>query len=424
MMPQRAGRGHGVKTTFEGGRDLLRPWRATRYAAGMPTLDVACPEPTLRTDGTSEAKPTCFSLGIMAWNEEDAIATALTSLLEQSVFALLAARGERAEIVVLPNGCTDRTADVARETIERLHAQHPHPDAFTARVCELEQPGRNNAWNRFVHEFSARESRAIFMMDADIVFHGADSLRNMITTLEADREAMVVTDRAHKEIEFKPVKNFRDRISLAISAMNGTNQGWFTGQLYGMRAHIARNLYLPRDFGAPDDGFFKQVICTDFLTRPQNLRRVARAPEAGHIFEAYTSVADVLKNQQRQMIGQTIVHVLLEYLKTRPHAERVNLAATLRREEARDPDWLKKLLGRHVAQARFFWQLFPGLLTFRFRRWANLGGWDRVKYLPFAVIGTAVTAISGWRAWRFLRSGNTHFWPKASRGALLQRAQA
>lgn len=365
--------------------------------------------------------PTCFSLGIMAWNEENAIGTALTSLLQQSVFALLAARGERAEIVVLPNGCTDRTAEVARATIERLRADHPYPDAFTARVCELEQPGRNNAWNRFVHEFSARETRAIFMMDADIVFHGADSLRSMIVTLEGDREAMVVTDRAHKEIEFKPVKSLRDRVSLAISAMNGTNQGWFTGQLYGLRAHIARNLYLPRDFGAPDDGFFKQVVCTDFLTRPQNLRRVVRAPEAAHIFEAYTSVADVLKNQQRQMIGQTIVHVLLEYLRSRPHAERVNLAATLRREEARDPDWLKKLLGRHVAQARFFWDLFPGLLSFRLRRWWQLGAAERVLYFPVALLGTVVTALSGWRAWRFLRRGHTHFWPKATRGALLQQ---
>lgn len=390
----------------------------------MPTLDVACPAPTLHADDSTDATPTCFSLGIMAWNEEGAISTALESLLRQSVFAMLAARGERAEIIVLPNGCTDDTADVARATIERLHAEHPHPDAFTARVCELEQPGRNNAWNRFVHEFSARESQAIFLMDADIIFHGDDSLRNMILTLERDREAMVVTDRAHKEIEFKSDKTLRDRVSLAISSMNGTNQGWFTGQLYGMRAHIARNLYLPRDFGATDDGFFKQVICTDFLTRPQNLRRVARAPDAAHIFEAYTSVGDVLKNQQRQMVGQTILHVLLEYLKTRPHAERVNLAATLRRAESRDPDWLKRLTAQHVSRVRFFWELFPGLLSFRVRRWWALRGWQRVKCFPAMVVGSLVTAISGWRALRFLRQGQTHFWPKAARGALLQRRTA
>lgn len=388
----------------------------------MPALDVACPAPTLHADDSADAPHTCFSLGIMAWNEEGAIPAALGSLLQQSVFAMLAARGERAEIIVLPNGCTDNTADVARATLERLHAEHPYPDAFTARVCELEQPGRNNAWNRFVHEFSARESQAIFLMDADIVFHGEDSLRNMILTLERDREAMVVTDRAHKEIEFKPAKSLRDRLSLAISSMNGTNQGWFTGQLYGMRAHIARNLYLPRDFGATDDGFFKHVICTDFLTRPPNLRRVARAPDAAHIFEAYTSVGDVLKNQQRQMVGQTILHVLLEYLKTRPHAERVNLAMTLRRAEARDPEWLKRLTAQHVARVRFFWELFPGLMTFRVRRWWALGGWRRMTCFPAMIVGSVVTAISGWRAFRFLRRGQTHFWPRAARGALLQRS--
>jgi len=36
------------------------------------------------------------------------------------------------------------------------------------------------------------------------------------------------------------------------------------------------------------------------------------------LYEAYTSVAEVLNNQKRQMIGQTIVHVLIEYLKTLP----------------------------------------------------------------------------------------------------------
>lgn len=418
MMPVDAAPGHGVGTTFEGGVHLLRAAAWTRYCRPMLTLDAA-PAPTRRFPDDSVATPTCFSLGIMAWNEERSIRTALTSLFSQSVFALLAARGERAEIVVLPNGCTDATADIARAALEELRRDHPHPDAFTARVCELEQPGRNNAWNRFVHEISAREAQAIFLMDADIVFHGEDSLRNMLLTFERDAEAMVVTDRAHKEIEFKPNKSLRDHVSLAISRMNATNAAWFTGQLYGMRAHVARNLYLPRDFGATDDGFFKQVICTDFLTRAPNPRRVARAPDAAHIFEAYTSLGDVLKNQQRQIMGQTVLHVLLEHLKTRPRAERVQLAATLRREEARDPDWLRKLLGRHLGEVRHCGQLFPGLLTFRWERWRRLRGPERVTCFPAMVLGTIVTAVSAWRAHRALRRGHTHYWPKAARGALL-----
>jgi glycosyltransferase involved in cell wall biosynthesis len=388
----------------------------------MPLLEMLTPETDIASDEAPTPAPVCVAIGIMAWNEERAIPAALASLFAQSLFGLLAARGERAEIVVLPNGCTDRTASVAEQTMARLRADHPHAEAITARVCELEQPGRNNAWNRFVHEFSAREARFIMMMDADILFHGEHTLRNMLGALERDPEAMVATDRAHKEIEFKPRKTLRDRLSLATTAMNRTNAACFSGQCYGMRAPIARNLYLPRDAGAPDDGFFKQVICTDFLTRPVNPRRVVLAPDAAHIFEAYTSPAEVFRNQRRQMIGQTIVHVLIEHLKTRPHAERINLAATLRRLDSRDPDWLKRLLAQHVSRARFFWELFPGLLTFRLRRCWALGGWRRVTYLPAALAATGLTVAACWSAFRFLKRGNTHFWPKPSRGALLQQA--
>lgn len=386
----------------------------------MPTLEVVA-EPRHPVSASAESRPVCFSLGIMAWNEEKSIPAALISLFEQSVFALLAARGERAEIIVLPNGCRDRTGTVAEETMERARCGHAHPEAFTAKVIELEQPGRNNAWNRFVHEFSAREARIIFLMDADIIYHGCDTLRNMVLTLEREREAMVVTDRAHKEIEFKADKSLRDRLSLATSQMNRTSGACFSGQLYGMRAHIARNLLIPRDLGAAEDGFFKQVICTDFLTQPLNLRRVVTAPDAAHVFEAYVSVREVLKNQQRQMIGQTAVHVLIEHLKKRPLRERLQLAETLKREEARDPDWLKRLISRHVSHTRWFWQLFPGLATFRLRRLGQLRGSARVTNLPAAIVGTGVTLWTCWRAFRFLRRGNTYFWPKADRGALLQQ---
>jgi len=423
-MPRGTARRHGVKTTFEGGKHLLRAAVATRYAVSMATLDLELPETDLYTEEESAPAPVCFSLGIMAWNEEKTIPAALASLFQQSVFGMLAARGERAEIVVIPNGCTDATATVAEEALEYFRHSHPHADAFVARVCEIEQPGRHNAWNRFVHEYSAREARFIFLMDADILFCGQDTLRNMVWAIEREREAMVVTDRAVKEIESKPRKTWRDRLSLATSAMNRTNSACFTGQLYGMRSEVARNLYLPRDAGAPDDGFFKQVICTDFLTRPVNPRRIVTAPEAAHVFEAYTSIGEVLRNQRRQMMGQTTVHVLIEYLKTRPHAERVNLAATLRREDTRDPAWLRRLLGRHVAQATFFWQLFPGILTFRLKRCWALGGWKRFTYLPAALAATGVTVITCFQAHRALRKGNTHYWPKPSRGALLNKQAA
>jgi len=63
----------------------------------------------------------------MAWNEENSIGPMLASLLGQSVFARLAARGEGSEIVCLANGCTDRTVAIAQGAFDRMQRENPVP---------------------------------------------------------------------------------------------------------------------------------------------------------------------------------------------------------------------------------------------------------------------------------------------------------
>jgi hypothetical protein len=369
-----------------------------------------------RTTDLEDTRPVHLSIGIMAWNEENSIGATLESLFQQSVFARLDARGLRCEILCLPNGCTDGTARVAACIFERAARTHPHRAAISARVIPIPEPGRNNTWNRFVHEFSAREARFLYLMDADILFRHPDTIYSLFATLERDGHACVASGRQCKSLLFKERKTLRDRISLATSEMTGTIRGGFSGQLYCMRAETARRLYLPRDLAANDDGFFKAVICTGFLSRQeQDTTRIAAAPDAVHVYEAYLSLGEVLNNQKRQMIGQTGVHVLLEYLKTLPAADRVDLAETLRRLDQSDPDWLKRRIAGHVARLSWFGQLFPGLLTFRFRRLWQMKGIKKLTHFPAAAAGFAVTLVTCWRAHRFLKMGLTQYWPKAGR---------
>ena len=195
--------------------------------------------------------------------------------------------------------------------------------------------------------------------------------------------------------------------------MTGTIEGRLNGMLYCLRADIARNLYLPRDLGATDDGFFKAAICTDFFRGPLDASRVVSVREATHLYEPYLTVRDVLNNQKRQMIGQTTVHVITRYLATLPDAEKADLAQTLRRHEARDPDWLKKLIEAHLARTRFRpWQLFPDLLGFRWRRLGRMRGIRRLTHFPAALAGFAVTLLACWQASRFLRGGIDAYWPR------------
>src|SRR5207248_9873172 len=135
-----------------------------------------------------------------------------------------------------------------------------------------------------------------------------------------------------------------DRLSLATTDMTRQIDGQMTGQLYCIRAEVARRIWLPKDLGAPDDGFIKAIVCTDFFTDDLLPRRIRVAPRASHIFEAYRSPFEVLNNQKRQMIGQTTVHLLVDhYLKNLPLERRLDLATTLRQNDESDPDWLKRL---------------------------------------------------------------------------------
>jgi Glycosyl transferase family 2 len=355
--------------------------------------------------------PVHVSIGILAWNEEDAIGAALESLFGQTLFAELHARGLRCEIVCVTNGCSDATPAIVARAFGEQARRHPHRDALSLRPFDIEERGKTHAWNLFVHTHSAREAPFLVLMDGDIILHGAETLWNMVSALAADPAAHVSTDTPRKDISFKPKRSILERISLATSTMSQAAEAQLTGQLYCIRAEVARNIYLPADLAACEDGFIKAMVCTDCLTRPAAPGRIVRARDASHIFEAYTSLGDVLRNQKRQMIGQTVLHVLDEYLRSRPLAERQALGATLKDLERRDPLWLKRRIGDHLRGTRRFWRLFPGILGFRFQRLTRLTGVKKVVYAPAALVGFSVTLVSCAMAYRFLKQGYTNYWP-------------
>jgi glycosyltransferase involved in cell wall biosynthesis len=360
------------------------------------------------------SKPPRISIAVRAWNEESVIRRTLESLFQQSLFAELSRRGESCEVLCIPNGCTDRTAEITATVFREQESSHPFNNAIIYRLCECKEAGRNHTWNRFIHELSHPEVEFLFLMDSDILFDRPDTLFNMYRTLLDDTEASIVSDQPIKDISLKPRKSWRDRISLATSEMNGVIRGRMTGQLYGIRTPIARRLYLPRELGI-DDGFIKAIVCTDFFSSDLNPRRIAVAKNASHLYEAYTSVADLLKNQKRQMIGQTIVHVLVDYLKALPPHQRTNLAETLRHKDESSPTWIAHLVTEHLQKVRHFWRIFPDALTFRVRRWQQMRGAKKLTHFPAMVIGCGLTLVTCLQAHQHFKAGRMHFWPKAAR---------
>ncbi|HTD87453.1 MAG TPA: hypothetical protein VK850_12820, partial [Candidatus Binatia bacterium] len=196
------------------------------------------------------------------------------------------------------------------------------------------------------------------------------------------------------------------------SRMTQSAAAQLTGQLYCIKSSIARNIYLPADLAACEDGFIKALACTYFLTHEVRPKHIVVAPSASHIFEAYVSLGDILNNQKRQMIGQTIVHLLVDReLKQLSLEQKLNLAETLREREAADPNWLKLLIGEHMRRIRHCWQLFPNLLSSRFQRLKGLRGIQRITHLPIAFAALAISLLASHRAYRALRAGYLDYWP-------------
>jgi hypothetical protein len=120
----------------------------------------------------------------------------------------------------------------------------------------------------------------------------------------------------------------------------------------------------------------------------------------------------VIRNQKRQMIGQTILHVLVDQELKRVAPEHSdNFAAFLKKREQEQPDWLKVLIGEHMRRVTFFWEIFPDVLSFRFKRLARLSPLAKLRAFPAAMIGFLVTLLSSWLAYRFLKKGYTSYWP-------------
>jgi predicted O-methyltransferase YrrM/glycosyltransferase involved in cell wall biosynthesis len=395
-----------------------QPWPGGHNPFGSE--DACQTQPGTARDLELPAPTPRVSIGILAWNEEEAIEAMLRSLFEQSLFAELERRNLICEVLCVANGCTDHTAEAAAKVFVAQRSNHPSREAFSCQVVNIRERGKSNAWNQYVHSHSARAARFLFLMDGDIVLQHPDTLWNMYAALCAHPEASIAVDQPIKDVALKPDKTLRDRLSLATSRMTQTGSAQLTGQLYCIRAEVARKIYLPRDL-LVEDGFIKAVVCTDFLTRPSSPERIVRAAQASHVFQAYRSARDILKNQNRQMMAQTITHLLVDrYLNNLPSAVKADLAQFVEEKDRTDPLWLKRLIGDHVRRTRHFWRLFPGILNFRFQRLGQLRGVDRLRHLPAATVGFCVTLISCWAARRALRAGYIDYWPKRQAASALK----
>jgi hypothetical protein len=211
------------------------------------------------------------------------------------------------------------------------------------------------------------------------------------------------TSRDINALILKEHRTLAERFALAQSALVRAGTGKLCEQLYCLRASVARSLFLPGDLAGAEVDFINEVVRTEFFTRDSNRHRVVLAPEAAHLCEPRIGHGAILERYRRRAMGRAALHVLLEHVKGLAWEDRFNLAEALRRRESQDPEWLKKLIAAHLRRRPFFWQLFPGALTLRFKQLFALPGLKKLTHLPAACAGfflTLAACADARRLWR------------------------
>lgn len=339
-----------------------------------------------------------ISIGILCRNEEDTLAAALKSLFGQSIFGELRFRKLRCEIICIASGCTDNTPLIAKWFCDEQSALHPCRDVFTCRTVEVPETEKAQAWNLFVHGLSTKTSQYCFLMDGNIRIDQRTTLWNMYKALSTHSEAVVAVDQARH----CGLSGYRT--SMPANFQSKQDGIRFSGQLYCIRAEVARNIYLPQALPTWEDAFIETIVCTDFLTHDASSNSILLAKNASHVSEPCDSIMNRLRSHQQRIVGQAITHILVDnHLRTLPIVERVRLAETLRREEQADPSWLRKLVARHVQRTKHFWQLVPGLFEGRFMPLARLKGVEKLVRFPAAAADALASMISCWVAYHALK---------------------
>lgn len=344
-----------------------------------------------------------ISLGILAHNESKSIDRTLNSLFEQSLFADADAQ-HPIEIVVVPNGCSDNTADISRTTLTALTEQSAHPN-LDFSVVEVAEAGKSNAWNLYMHHFSDSSANYLFVMDADIQLLEIHTLRNTIDILEHNPAAHIAVDTPVKDIVFKPNKNPLEQLSVVVSssALNNDNV-WICGQFYCGRAAILRQIWMPRGITS-EDSFLTMVIRNGNCTSSPQLDRIVRTPNASHSFEALTDPQQLLRHEKRIVIGMTVNYYLFEYLYKKCHERRLDAGTFIKQMNDRDPLWLKHLFQNTLSQTG--WWLIPTAWLCRRFESLKYHPWHQaILRFPIAVMALLVDSIVFFQANRDMRRGH------------------
>jgi len=332
-------------------------------------------------------------IGVLAHNEAKVVGNLLSDLSQQSVFQA-DFKGLEVEICVVPNGCKDRTADISRSILESLD----FPDHVIWKVEEIEQAGKTNAWNVFVHDLAPEDADYLLFLDADISLPQTDIIERSIATLEAHPDAWIASDESRDVFPEDAGLSFMKIVSPMVAGTAGGQGPSICGQFYCARAARLRQITLPVGL-LSQDGFIRAMVLTSGLTEPEQLARIRSVPGAYHLHPAYTKLSSRFRYEKRQAMSTTVYTYVYDILNTLPPTfeERMKEIKRLNKD---DPDWLARVVQKECSKTSF-----PVPRRYVLKRMKNLRGdfISSARKTPVILPALAFDIFVGWRASRELK---------------------
>ena len=300
---------------------------------------------------------TKVTIGVFAHNSAESIEATLQSLVEQTLVNN-DDNSIEAEILILANGCTDDTARLSQFILEKSQIGG---ERTSWRVIEIDQPGKCNTWNLFVHDLSSADTDLFIFMDSDIQFLQTDTLGNLVRDLQIDEHALVSTDLPVKDIALNGPKNFRELVSLWVSGVSSVNANSICGQLYCGKADFIRNVWLPATLPV-EDGFLRAMVITNRFSEPQDTTRIIRSEDASHVFEAHIGTKKLFQHEEWLVAASTINAYIYDLLwECGKNGE--DVGDVIRDRNESDSKWLEKLIQQKIGKKK--WWIVPKYFLYR-----------------------------------------------------------
>jgi glycosyltransferase involved in cell wall biosynthesis len=238
-------------------------------------------------------------VAIMAHNEEKVIEKSIESIFHQESPA-----GYSVKVIVVANGCVDRTEEIVREFEKK------NPDKV--KLISMKEKGKTKAINQAISFFedvtdTSSTMPYIIFLDADCEFIGKEVFLDFVKRFEETPELCAVGADCLPDVFFNQRKDIVAKIYRAVYSFGKSlKMNSLSGMCYAIRYDILRKIDFP-DFQFAEDMFVSSRLSGRFL-KDKNMQILFKTP---------SNLQDEIERRTRQAISTQRYHEYYAYLKGR-----------------------------------------------------------------------------------------------------------